>query len=124
MPSAPLPPEQQAELEDLTQAIREAVDAEIGELAANLASTDDAPFLGQNEFPIRALAHKSAAKAVEQPLTRKKRRRRPRRDRPALRPSRRLPRAPRAHLLQSRGAPPLPPRLLPLPDLRPGPVPL
>jgi uncharacterized protein (DUF305 family) len=71
MPSAPLPPEKQAELEDLTQAIREAVDAEIGELAANLASTDDAHLFGQNEFQIRALAHK-IAKAVEQHLARKK----------------------------------------------------
>jgi hypothetical protein len=72
MPSAPLPPEKQAELEDLTQAIPEAVDAEIGELAANLASTDDAHLFGQNEFQIRALAHKIAAKAVEQHLARKK----------------------------------------------------
>src|SRR5512135_2792231 len=71
MPSAPLPPEKQAELEDLTQAIRQAVDAEIGELAANLASTDDALLFGQNEFQIRALAHKSTAKAVEQHLARK-----------------------------------------------------
>jgi hypothetical protein len=72
MPSAPLPTEKQAELEDLTQAIREAVDAEIGELAANLASTDDAHLFGQNEFKIRALAHRIAAKAVEQHLARKK----------------------------------------------------
>src|SRR5512135_1781054 len=72
MPSAPLPPEKQAELEDLTQAIREAVDAEIGELAAKLASTDDAHLFGENEFQIRALAHRIAAKAVEQHLARKK----------------------------------------------------
>jgi len=72
MPSAPLPPEKQAEIEDLTRIIREAVDAEIGELAANLASTDDAHLFGANEFKIRALAHKIAAKAVEQHLTRKK----------------------------------------------------
>src|SRR5512144_1197871 len=111
MPSAPLPPEKQAELEDLTQAIREAVDAEIGELAANLASTDDAHLFGQNEFQIRAPAHKIAAKAVEQHLARKKKRiRRRRRDLPALRPSRRVPLAPLAHLLQFRGAHPLPPR--------------
>jgi hypothetical protein len=68
MPAAPLPPEKQAELQDLTQAIRQAVDAEIGELAANLACTDDAHLFGQNEFKIRALAHKIAAKAVEQHL--------------------------------------------------------
>jgi hypothetical protein len=72
MSSAPLTPETQAEIEGLTQAIREAVDAEIGGLAANLASTDDAHLFGQNEFTIRALAHTIAAKAVEQYLARKK----------------------------------------------------
>ena len=72
MPATPVAPEKQAEIEDLTQAIREAVDAEIGELAANLASTDDAHLFGANEFTIRDLAHKIAAKAVEQHLARKK----------------------------------------------------
>jgi hypothetical protein len=71
MPSAPLPPEKQAEIEDLTRAIHEAVDAEIGERAAHLATTDDAHLFGQNEFKIRALAHKIAAKAFEQHLARK-----------------------------------------------------
>jgi hypothetical protein len=72
MPTAPVPPEKQAEIDDLEQAIREAVDAEIGELAANLATTDDAHLFGANEFTIRALAHKIAAKAVGQHLARKK----------------------------------------------------
>ena len=72
MPSAPVTPEKRAEIEGLEQAIREAIDAEIGELAANLAATDDAHLFGQNEFKIRALAHKIAAKAVEQHLARKK----------------------------------------------------
>lgn len=72
MPSAPVPPEKEAEIKDLAQAIREAVDAEISELAANLATTDDAHLFGQNEFKIRALAHKIAAKAVEQHLAEKK----------------------------------------------------
>ena len=72
MPTALLTPAKQAEIEDLEQAIREAVDAEIGELAANLATTDDAHLFGANEFKIRALAHKIAAKAIEQHLARKK----------------------------------------------------
>ena len=72
MPSAPLPPEKDAEIKDLAQAIREAVDAEINELAAELATTDDAHLFGPNEFKIRALAHKIAAKAVEQHLAGKK----------------------------------------------------
>ena len=72
MPSAPLTPEKQAEIAGLEQAIRQAVDAEIGELAANLATTDDAHLFGANEFAIRALAHRIAAKAVERHLARKK----------------------------------------------------
>ena len=72
MPTAPAPSERQAEIDDLEQAIREAIDAEIGELAANLATTDDAHLFGANEFKIRGLAHKIAAKAIEQHLARKK----------------------------------------------------
>jgi hypothetical protein len=74
MPSAPLAPEKQAEVDDLARAIREAIDAEISELAANLATTDDAHIFGNNEFTIRALAHKIAAKAIEQCLAQKKQR--------------------------------------------------
>jgi DNA-binding FadR family transcriptional regulator len=40
MSSAPLPLKKQTEIEDLAQAIREAIEAEIGELAANLATTE------------------------------------------------------------------------------------
>jgi hypothetical protein len=72
MPSATLMPEKRAEIDDLARAIREAVDAELNELAVNLATTDDAHLFGDNEFKIRALAHKIAAKAVEQHLARKK----------------------------------------------------
>ncbi len=64
MSSAPLPLEKQTEIEDLAQAIREAIEAEIGELAANLATTDDAHIFGDNEFKI-------AAKAFEQRLAQK-----------------------------------------------------
>ena len=72
MPSSPSPPDKQAEIEDLERQIREAVDAEIGELAANLATTDDAHLFGDNEFKVRALAHKIAAKALREHLARKK----------------------------------------------------
>ena len=68
MRKTPLSPEKQAEIENLARAIHEAVDAEIGELAANLATIDDAHLFGDNEFQIRALAHKIAAKAIEQQL--------------------------------------------------------
>ena len=40
-----------ADVDDLARAIREAVDAEINELAANLATADDAHVFGDNEFP-------------------------------------------------------------------------
>jgi hypothetical protein len=64
--------DRRADLEQLTREIHEAVDAEIGELAANLLDTDDVHLFGANEFKIRALAHKIAAKAVERHLARKK----------------------------------------------------
>ena len=72
MSSNPLPPEKRAEVEDLARAIREAIDAEISELAANLATTDDAHIFGDNEFKVRDIAHKIAAKAIEQRLAQKK----------------------------------------------------
>ena len=72
MPSTPLPPEKQAEIQDLENAIREAIDAEVNELAENLATTDDAHLFGDNEFKIRAIAHRIAAKAIERRLAGKK----------------------------------------------------
>jgi hypothetical protein len=72
MTTLPLTPEKQADLDNLAQAIREAVDAEIVDLAANLTATDDAHLFGDNEFKIRALAHRIAAKAFEQHLSKKK----------------------------------------------------
>ena len=59
MSSAPLPLEKQTEIEDLAQAIREAIETEIGELAANLATTDDAHIFGDNEFKIRPWRRRS-----------------------------------------------------------------
>ncbi len=72
MPPTPLPPEKQAEVQALAQAIRAATDAEIEELARNLLTTDDQHLFGRNEFVLRDLAHKIAAKALEQHLARKK----------------------------------------------------
>ena len=69
MASTPLAPEEQAEIENLARAIRQAVDGEIRELA----TTDEAHLFGDNEFQIRALAHKIAAKAIEQHLAQKRR---------------------------------------------------
>jgi hypothetical protein len=72
MATRPSSADQRADIEQLTREIHEAVDAEIGELATNLLDTDDAHLFGDNEFKIRALAHKIAAKAVERHLARKK----------------------------------------------------
>lgn len=71
MPRASLPPEKQAEIEDLELAIPEAVDAEIGELAEDLAITDDTHLFGANVFKIRAIAHRIAARAVARHLAKK-----------------------------------------------------
>jgi hypothetical protein len=67
-PSAPLPPEKQAEVDDLARSIQQAVEAELSELASGLAATDDADLFGANEFKVRALAHRIAAKAFERRL--------------------------------------------------------
>jgi hypothetical protein len=72
MRPVPLSPEKRAEIEGLEQAIGEAIDAEIAELAENLATTDDAHLFGDNEFKIRAIAHRIAARAVERHLAGKK----------------------------------------------------
>ena len=65
LPSVPLPPEKQAQVDDLARAIPQSVDAELNELAADLAATDNAELFGANGFKIRALAHKIAAEAIE-----------------------------------------------------------
>jgi hypothetical protein len=72
MPATPLSADKAAEVRALTQAIREAADTEIEALARNLATTDDEHLFGANEFKLRDLAHKIAAKALEQHLARKK----------------------------------------------------
>jgi len=72
MSSAHLSPEKRAEIKGLAEEIRVAIDIEIDELATNLATADDAHLFGENEFQIRAIAHKIAAKALERHLAGKK----------------------------------------------------
>jgi hypothetical protein len=72
MPSTPLSAEKLAEAQALVQAIHEATAAEIDDIARTLVSTDDQHLFGQNEFKIRELAHRIAAKAIEQHLAKKK----------------------------------------------------
>ena len=72
MPFTPLSPEQQADAQALAQAIRAAAADEFDELARTLVSTEDQHLFGANEFKVRELAHKIAAKAFEQRLAQKK----------------------------------------------------
>ena len=72
MPPTPVPPEKRADVERLAHEIQQAVAAEIDELAANLITSDDAHLFGDNEFRIRALAHRIAAKAIERHLAQKR----------------------------------------------------
>jgi hypothetical protein len=72
MPFTALPTEKHAEAQALAQAIREATAAEIDELARTLVATADEHLFGTNEFKLRDLAHRIAAKALEQHLARKK----------------------------------------------------
>jgi len=72
MPPTPRSPEGQAAVAALADAIREATDAEIEELAHTLLATEDRDLFGANEARLRALAHRIAAKAMEQHLARKK----------------------------------------------------
>jgi hypothetical protein len=72
MPSTPLSPEKLADAKALAQAIREATESEIDELARTLVATDDTHPFGQTEFTVRELAHRIAAKALTQQLARKK----------------------------------------------------
>jgi hypothetical protein len=72
MPSTPLPPDKRADAQALAQAIRAATEAEVEELARTLVATDDSHPFGATEFKVRDLAHKIAAKALEQQLARKK----------------------------------------------------
>ena len=68
----PLSAAKLADAKALAQAIREATEAEIDELARTLVATDDSHPFGQTEFILRDLAHQIAAKALTQHLARKK----------------------------------------------------
>jgi hypothetical protein len=72
MPSTPLSPEKLDQAQALAKAIREATAAELEELARVLVATDDSHPFGDTEFKIRDIAHKIAAKAIEQQLAQKK----------------------------------------------------
>jgi hypothetical protein len=72
MPSRPLNPEQEARAQELAQAIREAAEDEILQIARTLAATDDRHLFGDTEFRIRDLVLKIGAKAYAAHLAEKK----------------------------------------------------
>jgi plasmid replication initiation protein len=72
MPSRPLTPEHEARAQELAQAIREAAEDEILQIARTLAATDDRHLFGNTEFRIRDLVHKIGAKAYAAHLAEKK----------------------------------------------------
>jgi hypothetical protein len=72
MPSRPLNPEQEARAQELAQAIREAAEDEILQIARTRAATDDRHRFGHTEFRIRDLVLKIGAKAYAAHLAGKK----------------------------------------------------
>jgi hypothetical protein len=66
------------------EVIRTTTDAEIQDLARNLVATDGQHLFGDNEFTIRNLTLRIAAKAIEQHLAQEKRLPRRQRNLPAL----------------------------------------
>ena len=125
MPSTPVPPEKQAEIEDLARAIRRGRrrrDRRTGRQSRHHATTPTSSATMSSRsatWPTRSPPRPSSST-----WRKKKRIRRGQRDLPALRPGGRVPLAPRPHPAEPRRSRPLPPRLLPLPPLRQGALPL
>ena len=67
----PLPEVQEAEAQQLAEAIAEAASEEFLQLARNLVGSGSSPF-GKTEFTIRDIVLKIGAKAYEQHLKQKK----------------------------------------------------
>jgi hypothetical protein len=72
MRAAPLTPEKETDVQALADAIRAATADEIDALARTLLATADSHPFGATEVTLRALAHRIAAKAIEQHLAQKK----------------------------------------------------
>lgn len=70
--SAPLPPDQESQAQELAQAIREAAAEEILQIARTLVSKDERHLFGQTEFEIRDLVLKIGAQAYAAYLREKK----------------------------------------------------
>jgi hypothetical protein len=67
-----LPPEKEAQAQQLAQDIARLARDELLQIARALVDADDASLCGDNEFRVRDLVHKVAAKAYQQRLAQKK----------------------------------------------------
>lgn len=68
----PLPPDQEAQAQQLARDIAQASRDELLQIARTLIAAGDAELFGPNEFKVRDLAHQVAAKAYEKRLAPKK----------------------------------------------------
>ena len=123
MPSAPLTPEQEARAQQLAADLQQALADDVLTLARSLVANEQRPF-GAAEFQLRDLLLKAGAKALELSLAQKKRLPGVRCDLSGLRPGRRVPGLPPQDAPEPLRPRALPARLLLLPPLRPGPLPL
>jgi hypothetical protein len=67
-----LSPEQEAQAQQLAQALREAADEELLAIARTLVGTEDSTLFGDTEFALRDLVHRIGAKAYQTFLAQKK----------------------------------------------------
>ena len=88
----PLSLSQEAEAQELAQAIAKAAQTDLLEIARTLVGSTPATLFGNNEFKIRNIILGVAAKAYEEHLAKKKRLRRSQHNLLPLRLRRRLPR--------------------------------
>jgi hypothetical protein len=71
MPSAPLPPTQEARAQQLAAVLHQALADELLAIARRLVANEQRPF-GQAEFELRDLLLRAGAKALELSLAQKK----------------------------------------------------
>ena len=72
MPRIPLTPEQQAEAQRIYDALKDAVDSDLRQIAELLASKADGQLLGATEFEVRDRVRPIGAKAVQSALAGRK----------------------------------------------------
>jgi hypothetical protein len=72
MARPPLSPDQEAQAQQLAQALRQAADEELLAIARALVATAESTLFGDTEFTVRELTHRIGAKAYQTFLAQKK----------------------------------------------------